>query len=151
MSQEITAAVRQDDGVALGGAAVFIPLLQRCGTEASVQAARFPDPSRPPLRADLSVPSLRFYFSPGRVRRIMRILRSALPGARRSFSLQASVRAGVAATRWKPLSLHARAPAGGPNPRCLLGCVTVDWPSRQAADFERACLRGWRDVIAEAP
>lgn len=66
--------------MALAGAAVFIPLLQRCGTEASVQAARFPDPSRPPLKAGLSVPSLRFHLSPGRVRRIMRILRSALPG-----------------------------------------------------------------------
>ena len=80
VSEEMTAAVTQDEGVALGGAALFIPLLQRCGTTAFIQVARFPDPSRPPLRAGLSVPSLRFHFSPGRVRRIMRIVRAALPG-----------------------------------------------------------------------
>lgn len=37
ISQEIVEAIKQDDGVALGGQALFIPLLQRCGTEASVQ------------------------------------------------------------------------------------------------------------------
>ncbi|KAK9815130.1 hypothetical protein WJX73_008307 [Symbiochloris irregularis] len=82
VTQEITEAIRQDDGVALGGQALFIPLLQRCGTEASIQALRFPDPSHVPLRASLSVSSLRFCFSPGRARRIMRILRAAIPGGK---------------------------------------------------------------------
>lgn len=37
-------------------------------------------PSLPSLRAQLSVPRLRFFISAARVRRVMRVLRSALPG-----------------------------------------------------------------------
>ena len=59
---------------------MYIPLLERTGISAAVQAARFPYPKLPKLRSQLRLPSLRFYFSPARVRRIMRVLRSALPG-----------------------------------------------------------------------
>jgi hypothetical protein len=37
-------------------------------------------PSLPSLRAQLSVPRLRFFISAARARRMMRVLRSALPG-----------------------------------------------------------------------
>jgi len=47
---------------------------------AAVQAARFAYPKLPKLRSQLKLPALRFYFSPARVRRIMRVVRSALPG-----------------------------------------------------------------------
>lgn len=47
------------------------------------QVARFPHPTLPSLRAQMTVPHLRFFISPGRVRRIMRVLRAAMPtGAR---------------------------------------------------------------------
>lgn len=59
---------------------VYIPLLERTGMNATVQAARLPHPSLPKLRSQLRLPGLRFYFSPARVRRVMRVLHSALPG-----------------------------------------------------------------------
>ena len=45
------------------------------------QIARFPHPTLPSLRAQLAVPHLRFFVSPARVRRLMRVLRTAMPGA----------------------------------------------------------------------
>jgi hypothetical protein len=62
------------------GASLYIPLLERTGITAAVQAARFSYPKLPKLRSQLKLPALRFYFSPARVRRIMRVVRSALPG-----------------------------------------------------------------------
>lgn len=59
---------------------MFVPLLERCRTETTVQIARMPHPTLPSLRAQLSVPRLRFFISAARVRRLMRVLRSALPG-----------------------------------------------------------------------
>ena len=61
------------------GASVYIPLLQRTGITAAVQAAKLPHPKLPKLRSQIRLPGLRFYFSPARVRRIMRIMRFALP------------------------------------------------------------------------
>ncbi len=46
------------------------------------QVAQYPHPTLPALRAQLSIPALRFFFSAARVQRLMRVLRSALPGAR---------------------------------------------------------------------
>ena len=80
VTEAITAAVREAGGRALGGKAVFVPLLERCRTETTVQIARAPHPTLPSLRAQLSVPRLRFFVSAARVRRLMRVLRSALPG-----------------------------------------------------------------------
>ena len=80
VTEAITAAVRDSGGKALGGKAVFIPLLERCKTETTVQISRMPHPTLPSLRAQLSVPRLRFFISAARVRRLMRVLRSALPG-----------------------------------------------------------------------
>lgn len=37
-------------------------------------------PSLPSLRTQLSVPRLRFFISAARLRRVMHVLRSALPG-----------------------------------------------------------------------
>lgn len=45
------------------------------------QVAQYPHPTLPALRAQLSIPALRFFFSAARVQRLMRVLRSALPGA----------------------------------------------------------------------
>ncbi len=81
VTEAITAAVEQAGGKALGGRATIIPLLERCGTESTVQLARFPHPQLPSLRAQLSVPQLRFFVSPARVRRVLRVLRAAVPGA----------------------------------------------------------------------
>lgn len=75
-------AVAEADGVALGGSAVFIPLLERCGTSAALQAARFPHPTLPPIRLQLQVPQLRFYFSPARIGRVMRAIEAVMPGGR---------------------------------------------------------------------
>ena len=80
VTEAITAAVREAGGRAFGGKAVFVPLLERCKTETTVQIARAPHPTLPSLRAQLSVPRLRFFVSAARVRRLMRVLRSALPG-----------------------------------------------------------------------
>ena len=55
-----------------------------------LQIARMPHPTLPSLRAQLSEPRLRFFISAARVRRLLRVLRSALPGEnaqRSSFSL----------------------------------------------------------------
>lgn len=57
-----------------------MPLLERCGLDIALQAARFPDPRFPLLRLQPSVPVLRFYLSPGRLGRLMRVLRGAFPG-----------------------------------------------------------------------
>jgi hypothetical protein len=80
VTEAITAAVHESGGRALGGKAIFIPLLERCGTETTLQIARVPHPTLPSLRAQLTVPHLRFYLSPARVRRVLRVLRAALPG-----------------------------------------------------------------------
>lgn len=42
VTEAISAAVERSAGVALGGAATFIPLLERCGTETLLQVARQP-------------------------------------------------------------------------------------------------------------
>lgn len=41
VTEAITAAVRDSGGMALGGKAVFIPLLERCKTETTVQVQVF--------------------------------------------------------------------------------------------------------------
>lgn len=63
-----------------GDGAVCIPLLERTGVMAAVQAARFAHSRLPKLRSQLRLPGLRFHFSPARVRRVMQIIRAALPG-----------------------------------------------------------------------
>ncbi|KAK9834254.1 hypothetical protein WJX81_000411 [Elliptochloris bilobata] len=94
VTEAISAAVERSAGVALGGAATFIPLLERCGTETLLQVAQFPHPTLPTLRAQLSVPALRFFFSAARVQRLMRVLRFALP---KSAPVEATPTAGGAA------------------------------------------------------
>jgi hypothetical protein len=91
VTEAITAAVHQSGGRALGGRATFIPLLERCRTETTLQVARFPHPQLPSLRAQLSVPQLRFFISPARVRRVLRVLHTAMPGVRIPFGRKASV------------------------------------------------------------
>lgn len=80
VSTAMTAAMQQSEGKAQGGSAVFIPLLERCGIAAALQAARFPHPSLPPMRLQLQVPQLRFFFSPARLGRIMRAVDAITPG-----------------------------------------------------------------------
>ena len=80
VSTDMTAAIKQSQGKTTGGSAVFIPLLERCGTSASLQAARFPHPSFPPMKLQLQVPKLRFFFSPARLGRILRAVDAVMPG-----------------------------------------------------------------------
>ena len=80
VSTDMTAAITQSQGKTMGGSAVFIPLLERCGTSASLQAARFPHPSLPPLKLQLQIPKLRFFFSPARLGRILRAVDAVMPG-----------------------------------------------------------------------
>lgn len=56
------------------------------------QVARFPHARLPSLRAQLTVPSLRFFVSPARVRRIVRVLRAAMPGVLSVKNLHAGPR-----------------------------------------------------------
>ncbi|KAK9819963.1 hypothetical protein WJX72_004515 [[Myrmecia] bisecta] len=81
LSKAIESAVDESEakGAAHGGTAVFIPLLERCGADAALQAGRFPHPRLPPLRLQLQVPRLRFFFSPARVRRVMRVVHGIMP------------------------------------------------------------------------
>lgn len=90
VTEAITAAVHQSGGRALGGRATFIPLLERCRTETTLQVARFPHPQLPSLRAQLSVPQLRFFISPARIRRVLRVLRTAMPGTKGLLKRRAS-------------------------------------------------------------
>lgn len=80
VTEVIATAVQQSGGRALGGKVTFIPLLERCGTETTLQIARFPHPRLPSLRAQLTVPHLRFFISPARVRRVLTVLSAALSG-----------------------------------------------------------------------
>ena len=80
VSTAMTAAIQQSEGKAQGGSAVFIPLLERCGVAAALQAARFPHSTLPPMRLQLQVPQLRFFFSPARLGRIMRAVDAITPG-----------------------------------------------------------------------
>ena len=61
-------------------ASLYIPLLERTGMTAHVQAARFDYPKLPKLRSQLELPGLRFYFSPARISRVMRVVFASLPG-----------------------------------------------------------------------
>lgn len=111
VSTDMTAALTQAQGKALGGSAVFIPLLERCGTSASLQAARFPHPSLPPVKLQLQVPKLRFFFSPARLGRILRAVDAVMPGLKPAcravpgptalVALICSFKVGVAAASFK--------------------------------------------------
>ena len=80
VSTQMTAAMRQSQGNTMGGSAIFIPLLERCGVSASLQAARFPHPSLPAMKLQLQVPKLRFFFSPARLGRILRAVDAVMLG-----------------------------------------------------------------------
>ena len=69
-------------GMSIYNSARMVPLLERCGIESALQLARFAHARLPPLRLGLSVPSLHFHLSPGRLHRVMRVLDGALPSAR---------------------------------------------------------------------
>ncbi|KAK9858457.1 hypothetical protein WJX84_002370 [Apatococcus fuscideae] len=64
-----------------GGTSIFVPLLDRCGLKAALQAARYPHPSFPQIQTQLQVASLNFFFSPARMARLMRVLKAALPAS----------------------------------------------------------------------
>lgn len=58
----------------------LIPILERCAVDAVMQAARLEHARLPPLRLGVSVPRMRFFFSPARLHRIMRVIHTAVPG-----------------------------------------------------------------------
>jgi len=57
----------------------LIPLLDRCGMEVGLQAARYPDPKYPMIRLSPTIPVLHFHASPGRIGRLLRVINGALP------------------------------------------------------------------------
>lgn len=64
-----------------GGDAVVVPVLERCEMDAALQLAKGEHPTLPPLRLGVTLPKLRFFISPARLHRVMRILQAALPSA----------------------------------------------------------------------
>ena len=62
------------------GDAVVIPVLERCELDAELQVAKTAHPVLPPLRLGVTLPTLRFFISPARLHRVMRVLAAALPG-----------------------------------------------------------------------
>jgi hypothetical protein len=60
---------------------VLVPLLDRCGMEVGLQAARYPDPKYPMIRLSPTIPVLHFHVSPGRIGRLLRVINGALPSA----------------------------------------------------------------------
>jgi hypothetical protein len=59
--------------------AILVPLLDRCGMEIGLQAARYPDPKYPMIRLSPTIPVLHFHISPGRIGRLLRVINGALP------------------------------------------------------------------------
>ena len=68
-------------GAKAEGGTLVVPLLERCAIESALHLARFAHPSLPPLRLGVTLPSLHFHLSPGRLHRVMRVLDRALPSA----------------------------------------------------------------------
>jgi Repeating coiled region of VPS13 len=58
-----------------------VPVLERCQLDATLQVAKAQHSKLPPLRLGVTLPSLRFFISPARLHRVMRILHAALPSA----------------------------------------------------------------------
>lgn len=56
-----------------------IPLLGECGMRVKLQVARFADPAQPLLKLQPSIPILHFHISPGRIQRLLRVLKGAFP------------------------------------------------------------------------
>lgn len=67
-------------GAAPDGAGALVPLLEKCGMDIALQAARFPDPRFPMLKLQPSVPRLHFFVSPARIGRLLRVLKAVAPG-----------------------------------------------------------------------
>ena len=63
------------------GKAVVVPVLERCELDATLHVAQAQHSKLPPLRLGVTLPSLRFFISPARLHRVMRILHAALPSA----------------------------------------------------------------------
>lgn len=59
---------------------MVIPVLERCELDAELQVAKAAHPVLPPLRLGVTLPTLRFFISPARLHRVMRVLAAALPG-----------------------------------------------------------------------
>lgn len=60
---------------------MVVPVIERCEMDAALQLAKADHPTLPPLRLGVTLPTLRFYISPARLHRVMRILHAALPSA----------------------------------------------------------------------
>eukprot|EP00884_Botryococcus_braunii_P010315 jgi/Botrbrau1/19285/Bobra.0073s0028.1 len=130
VTEAISFAVRDADGVALGGAARFIPLLERTGAETSLQLARLDHPTLPSVRLHLNIPKLRFFYSPARVRRCLRVLRAAVPAAPAEVKGPKPKQGAVAGPAWR-----ANAEYSG-SLRMLewggIGRITATWLPRWA-------------------
>lgn len=101
--------------VVLGAAdedgALVVPLLERCAIESGLQLARFAHPSLAPLRLGLTLPSLHFHLSPGRLHRVMRVLNGALPSACHHSSQTVPSPTSPEQSRWTILPVQHSAPA----------------------------------------
>jgi Repeating coiled region of VPS13 len=98
-----------------GGKAVVVPVLERCEMDATLHLAKSQHPKLPPLRLGVTLPTLRFFISPARLHRVMRILHAALPSALQPVPLGAVVR--VCCEPWhcigRPCHLLCVRAAGG--------------------------------------
>ena len=69
------------DVMCADGKAVVVPVLERCELDATLHLAKSQHPKLPPLRLGVTLPKLRFFISPARLHRVMRILHAAMPSA----------------------------------------------------------------------
>ena len=60
--------------------AVVIPVLEKCELNAKILVAKVEHATLMPIRLGVMLPRLSFFISPARLRRMMRIIRLALPG-----------------------------------------------------------------------
>ncbi|KAL4527774.1 hypothetical protein Ndes2437A_g02912 [Nannochloris sp. 'desiccata'] len=79
-----TSANKDEKGRKKSPSPLLVPLLDRCGMEVGLQAARYPDPKYPMIRLSPTIPVLHFHVSPGRIGRLLRVINGALPSAAES-------------------------------------------------------------------
>ena len=63
----------------------IVPLLEKTGLSVHLQAARFEHPTLPKIRLQSQLPRLKLFFSPARLRRLMKIINAAIPGVTPKF------------------------------------------------------------------
>ncbi|KAK9827173.1 hypothetical protein WJX74_009221 [Apatococcus lobatus] len=124
-AEGLDTAIQPAGKIGHGGTSVFVPLLDRCGLQAALQAARFPHPSFPQIQMQLQVASLNFFFSPARIARVLRVMKAALPAPEEQAKGEAA-----GSETWRRQAEHTGAV------RVLqwagVGGTSATWPKRHA-------------------